>query len=54
MPEDEVEPFCLHEVEPREQAGAVTGARYDFQYHQAAAAALEVLDDTDVACVYCE
>jgi hypothetical protein len=47
-------PNELYEVEPREQVGAVTGLRYDFQYHQAAAAALQVLDDTDVACVYCE
>jgi hypothetical protein len=44
----------LYQVEPREQAGPVTGLRYDFQYHQAAADALQVLDDTDVACVYCE
>jgi hypothetical protein len=44
----------LHQVEPREQVGAATGERYEFQYHQAAAGALEVLDDTKVACVYCE
>lgn len=44
----------LHEVEPREQNGAMTGERYDFQYHEAAAGALQVLDDTKVACVYCE
>ena len=44
MSEDEKEvdePFALHQVVPREQIGAVTGLRYDFQYHQAAAAALE-------------
>ena len=44
----------LHRVLPREQVGAVTGDRYDFQYHQAAADCLQVLDDTQVACVYCE
>lgn len=44
----------IHEVLPREQVGAVTGERYDFQYHQAAADVLLVLDDTKVACVYCE
>jgi DNA-binding Xre family transcriptional regulator len=44
----------LHEVEPREQVGAGTGEKYDFQYHEAAADALLVLDDTKVACVYCE
>lgn len=44
----------LHEVDPREQVGARTGEAFDFQYHQAAADALEVLDDSKVACVYCE
>lgn len=44
----------LHGVLPREQVGAVTGDRYDFQYHQAAADCLQVLDDTKVACLYCE
>jgi hypothetical protein len=44
----------LHEVDPREQVGAPTGERYEFQYHQAAADALQVLDDTRVACIYCE
>ena len=44
----------LHHVIPREQIGAVTGERYEFQYHQAAADALSVLDDTKVACLYCE
>jgi Cap4 dsDNA endonuclease len=44
----------LHEVSPREQSGSQTGARFEFQYHQAAADALQVLDDTKVACVYCE
>lgn len=44
----------LHEVAPREQVGAGTGEKYDFQYHEVAADALQVLDDTKVACVYCE
>lgn len=44
----------LHQVEPREQVGGGTDARFEFQYHQAAADALHVLDDTKVACVYCE
>jgi hypothetical protein len=44
----------LHEVVPREQVGAVTGERYDFQYHEAAADTLQVLDEAKVACVYCE
>ena len=44
----------LHQVKPREQVGAQTGAAYEFQYHQAAAGALEVLDEGKVACVYCE
>ena len=44
----------VHEVMPREQAGARTWLLYEFQYHQAAADALDVLDDTKVACVYCE
>jgi Cap4-like dsDNA endonuclease family protein len=44
----------LHEVEPREQVGAQTGARYDYQYHQAAAHALALLDDTHVVCIFCE
>ena len=39
---------------PREQIGAVTGEYYEFQYHQAAGDALQVLDDGKVACVYCE
>lgn len=44
----------LHEVDPREQVGPVTGERYEFQYHQAAADSLLVLDETQVACIYCE
>ncbi len=45
---------ALHEVEPREQAGAGTGALYEYQYHQAAAEALTLLDDTEAVCIYCE
>lgn len=44
----------LHEIEPREQVGAVTGARYDYQYHQAAAEALVLLESPDAICMYCE
>jgi hypothetical protein len=44
----------LHEVEPREQVGAVTGAAYEYQYHQAAAEALVLLDSADAICMYCE
>ena len=44
----------LHEVVPREQVGAVTGERYEFQFHQAASDALQVLDERAVVCVYCE
>ena len=44
----------LHEISPREQVGPITGERFEFQYHQAAADCLQVLDDTQVACVYCE
>lgn len=44
----------LHEIEPREQSGARTGERFEFQYIQAASDSLRVLDDTEVACVFCE
>ena len=45
----------LFEVEPREQVGAVTGSLYEYQYHQAAAGALQLIEKTDTAlCVYCE
>jgi hypothetical protein len=44
----------LHEVRPREQSGSQTAAHYEFQYHQAAADSLQVLDDSQVVCVYCE
>ena len=44
----------LHEVEPREQAGAGTGALYEYQYHQAAAEALSLLSDANAVCIYCE
>jgi hypothetical protein len=44
----------LHQILPREQAGARSGERFEFQYHQAAADALQVLDDAEVTCVYCE
>jgi hypothetical protein len=45
----------LFEVEPREQVGAATGTLYEYQYHQAAAGALKLIEKTDTAvCVYCE
>lgn len=45
----------LFEVEPREQVGSGTGNLYEYQYHQAAASALNLIDKTDAAlCVYCE
>jgi hypothetical protein len=44
----------LYEVKPRETDGAKTEEAYEFQFHQAAADALEVLDDAQVACVYCD
>lgn len=44
----------LHEILPREQVGPATGERYEFQYHQAAADALLVLDEGKVVCVYFE
>lgn len=47
-------PEALHEVVPREQVGAGTGALYDYQYHQAAARTLTLIDGSDADCVYCE
>jgi Cap4 dsDNA endonuclease len=45
----------LYEVQPREQVGAQTGKLFEYQYHQAAAGALSLLDPTENAlCVYCE
>lgn len=44
----------LYEVEPREQAGGPTDERFEFQFHQAAAESLEVLDDQQVECIYFE
>ncbi len=45
---------ALHEVEPREQVGPATGEAFEYQYHQGAAQALSLLDDTNVVCIYCE
>jgi Cap4 dsDNA endonuclease len=45
---------ALNEVEPREQVGAATGAAYEYQYHQAAAEALVLLESADAICIYCE
>jgi hypothetical protein len=45
----------LYEVEPREQVGPATGNLYEYQYHQAAAGALQLIEKTDTAaCIYCE
>ena len=45
----------LFEVEPREQVGARTGSLYEYQYHQAAAGSLSLIEKTDTAvCLYCE
>jgi len=44
----------IFEVLPREQAGARTGAKYEFQYHQAAFDGLQLLDDSKAVCLYCE
>ena len=44
----------LFEVVPREQVGAVTGSLYEYQYHQAAAEALVLLESADAICIYCE
>jgi Cap4 dsDNA endonuclease len=45
---------ALNEVEPREQVGTATGAAYEYQYHQAAAEALVLLESADAICIYCE
>lgn len=42
----------LHERAPREQVGAGTGPRYEYQYTQAAIDSLLLFDDA--VCVYCE
>jgi hypothetical protein len=45
----------LFEIEPREQIGAQTGVLYEYQYHQAAAGALKLLDQSENALwIYCE
>jgi hypothetical protein len=45
----------LFQVLPREQVGSQTGKLFEYQYHQAAAAALKLLDSAENAvCVYCE
>ena len=42
----------IHEVKPREQVGATTNARYDYQYRQAAKACLDLLQDYGADCVF--
>lgn len=45
----------LYEVEPREQVGPATGNLYEYQYHQAAAGSLNLIEKTyTAACIYCE
>ena len=45
----------LYEVEPREQVGPATGNLYEYQYHQAAAGSLKLIEKNDTAaCIYCE
>lgn len=44
----------LHNVKPREVVGGRTGALFEYQYFQAADAALSLLEAGDLACVYCE
>lgn len=39
---------------PREQAGAQTGRKYEFQYEEAALACLKLLEEGSAVCVYCE
>ena len=42
----------LHQIEPREQVGPQTGKLYEYQYHQAAAGALMLLDASEnAACM---
>lgn len=44
----------LNAVQPREQAGPQTGAQYEYQYHQAAAEALSLIDGRETECIYCD
>jgi hypothetical protein len=45
----------LHQIKPREQVGPQTGKLYEYQYHQAAAGVLMLLDRSEnAACIYCE
>ncbi len=46
--------MSLHQVEPREQVGAQTGRRYEYQYELAALESLRLLTENDCVCVYCE
>tara|TARA_R110002096_G_scaffold436021_1_gene665245 strand:- start:117566 stop:118753 length:1188 start_codon:yes stop_codon:yes gene_type:complete len=39
---------------PREQVGAVTGSKYEYQYQRAAATCLELLESDESCCVFCE
>jgi hypothetical protein len=44
----------ISQVKPRETAGRDTTLRYDYQFRQTAEAALEILEDKDVVCVFCD
>jgi hypothetical protein len=44
----------LSEVAPREQAGAETMRRFDYQFVQAAGACLDLLEISEGECVFCE
>ena len=44
----------IHEILPREQVGVVSGKAFEFQYHRAAQACLELIEDTGTGCVFCE
>jgi hypothetical protein len=44
----------LNDVAPREVAGAGAGKAFEYQYHRAAAACLELLEVDGPNCVFCE
>lgn len=44
----------IHDLLPREQAGVVSGKAFEFQYHRAAQACLELIEETGAGCVFCE
>lgn len=44
----------IHELLPREQAGVVSGKAFEYQYHRAAQACLELVEDSGAGCIFCE